>query len=183
MRKYFRDALMVVAAAWILAACHTASRQAAAPTPESEQVIGSALKDLYMKVSTAPPHSPEQQKLILRMAQGATNGKELLLVMRAADGVFPAVAASGQQTPESQVRSTVTAKMMEVATLNQLVDYAVEYPVDTEHARRFVERMFELGNNTSDARVWYRIRVAAFHLGVSDLQQQAQAKGDQLAPR
>jgi hypothetical protein len=183
MRTCFRDALMVVAAAGTLAACHTASRQAATPTPESEQVIGSASKDLYMKASMAPPHSAEQQKLILKMAQEASNGKELLLVMRAADGVFPSAAAPGQQSVESQVRSTVTAKMIELATLDQLTDYAVEYPVDQEHTRRCVERMFELGGNASDARAWYRIKAAAFHLGLSDLERQAQAKGDQLASR
>jgi hypothetical protein len=43
--------------------------------------------------------------------------------------------------------------------------------------------MFELGGNASDARAWYRIKAAAFHLGLSDLERQAQAKGDQLASR
>ena len=116
------------------------------------------------------------------MAQKATNGKELLLVMRAAIGVFPSE-ASGEPAVESQVCSTVTAKMMQYATLDQLIDYAKVYPVYGEYTRRFVERLFELGRQTSDARAWYRIRAVAFHLKVSDLAQQAQSRGDQLAPR
>jgi hypothetical protein len=71
--------------------------------------------------------------------------------------------------------------MMALATLDQLIEYATEYPVDPQSARPFVERMFQLGASRSDARVWYRIKVAAFHLKVGDLERQAQAKGDQLA--
>lgn len=181
--KGFGSVLLMSAVAWILAACHTASRQAAAPTPETEQVVSEALKELYMAASTAPSQAREQQALILRMAQKATNGKELLLVMRAAIGVFPSVTESGEQTVEGRVRSTVTAKMMQYATLDQLIDYAKTYPIDVERTRQFVERMMELGQNTPDAHVWYRIRSVAFHLKVSDLEQQAQSRGDQLAPR
>jgi hypothetical protein len=181
--KGFGSVLLMSTVAWTLAACHTASRQAVAPTPETEQVVSEALKQLYMAASMAPSHSPEQQKLILRMAQKATNGKELLLVMRAAIGVFPSSAASGEQAVESQVRSMVTAKMIDDATLDQMIDYAKEYAVDAHDARRFVERMMELGQNASDAHVWYRIRAVAFHLKLSDLEQQAQSRGEQLAPR
>jgi len=183
MRQCFRDALAVVTAAWFLAACQTVSHPAAAPTPESEQIVSGGLKELYMRVSTAPPHSPQQLELILNMAREAANGKELLLVMRAAEGVFASAAASPPGAVENQVHSTVTAKMMQFATLEQLIDYAVEYPVDAEHARRFAERLFELGNATSDARVWYRIKAAAYHLGVNDLERQAQARADDLASR
>lgn len=131
-----------------------------------------------MKVSAAPPHSPEQQKLILTMAQEAANGKELLLVMRAEVGVFP---AGGLSEVESQVQFLVLPKMMQVATLDQLVDFAEAHPVDAEYSRKFVERMFELANGVSEARTWYRIKTAAYHLGVRDLEQRAQSTGDRLA--
>jgi len=183
MQTCFRDALAVLTAAWTLAACHTASQQAAALAPESEQVIGEGLKDLYMQVSTAPPRSQEQQKLILRMANKASNGRELLLVMRAADGVFLSDTALAPNTFENQIRSTVTAKMMQMATLDQLIDYAVAYPVDSQHAHALAERIFELGNDAADSRVWYRIRAAAYHLGARDLGTQAQAKCDRLTRR
>jgi hypothetical protein len=183
MWKCCYGVLVVIPAAWTLAGCHKASPQAAAPTPEAEQIIRQTMKDHYMAVSLAPPQSETQQKLILRMAQEAANGKELLLVMRAAVGVFSSEAGSGSAALEKQIRSTVTARMLQLATLDQLMDYATEYPVDAEHARPFVERMFQLGDDSSDARVWYRIRAAAFHLKVSDLEQQAQARGDRLAPR
>jgi hypothetical protein len=139
------------------------------------------MKGLYMAASTAAPRSEEQQRLILRMAKEASNGKELLLAMRAAVGVFPAAAGVPRQSVAGQVRSTVTGKMLEVATLDQLIDYAAQYTVDLEYARPLVERMFQLGNGASDARVWYRIRAIASRLGVSDLERQARARGDQLA--
>ena len=77
-----------------------------------------------MAASAAAPQSVAQQKVILRMAEKASNGKELLLVMRAAVGVFPAGAGSQEQRAESPVRSIVTAKMMELGTLDQLIEYA-----------------------------------------------------------
>ena len=180
MRTCFCGAL---AAVWILAGCHTASRQATTPTPEAEQVISKQLKDHYMALSMVPPQSAAQQKLILQMAQEATNGKELLLVMRAAIGVFPAPSGGKQSAMEHEVCSRVTARMLSVATLDQLADYAMEYPIDSGDARRFLERMFDLGNQSADAQSWYRIRAAAFHLKVNDLERQAQARGDQLAPQ
>ena len=81
------------------------------------------------------------------------------------------------------MRSIVTAKMMELGTLDQLIEYAMQYPVNPESARPFVERMFQLGAEKSDPRVWYRIRVAASRLKVGDLERQAQTRGDQLAGR
>jgi len=180
--KCFATGLLMALVAWIvLAACHTASPQAALPSPEEEQVISDSLKQLYMAASTAPSQSIEQQKLILRMAQKATNGRELLLVMRAALGVFPSTMESRLQSVENQVLSLVTDKMMRVATLDQLIDYARLYPVGPDHSRRFIQRMFELGNATSDARAWYRIRAIAFHLRETDLEHQAQARADQLS--
>ncbi len=181
--KYFGAGLLVVLVAGTLQACHTASPQAALPAPETEQVISDSLKELYMAASMATSQSIEQQKLILRMAQKANNGKELLLVMRAAVGVFPSTVGSRQGSMESQVHSLVTNKMMRVATLDQLIDYAKSYPVDQEHTRRFVQRMFELANTSTDARVWYRIRAAAFHLKEGDLEHQAQARAEQLFER
>ena len=182
MEKCFR-ALAVAAVAWMMAACQTAPRQAAAPAPESEQVISEGLKELYMKVSTASPQSQEQQKLILRMANQASNGKEVLLVARAADGVFPSDPASKPSPLENQIRSITAAKMIQLATLDQLVDYAVRYPVDSEHARPLAEHIFALGNQTTDSRVWYRIKAAANHLGAPDLVALAQANGDRLTAR
>ena len=132
-------------AAWSLASCNTAAKKAAAPVPEAEQVVSASLKELYMAASAAAPQSAAQQKVILRMAEKASNGKELLLVMRAAVGVFPAGAGPQEQRAESQVRSIVTAKMMELGTLDQLIEYATEYSVDPESARPFVQRMFQLG--------------------------------------
>ena len=183
MWKRFRGVPVVVLVAWSLASCNTAARNAAAPVPEAEQVVGAGLKELYMAASAAAPQSPAQQKVILRMAEKASNGKELLLTMRAAVGVFPAGTGSQEQRAESQVRSIVTAKMMELGTLDQLIEYATEYSVNPESARPFVQRMFQLGDENSDPRVWYRIRVTAFRLKVGDLVRQAQTRGDQLAGR
>ena len=161
-----------------LASCHAGARKDEFPPPESEQVIGEAMKDLYMAAAAAPPQSPQQQKVILRMAQKASNGKELLLVMRAANGVFP---SAGDPPQQRQIHAIVTAKMLQFATLDQLTDYAVRNPVGAEIARPYVERMFRLGSGISDPLVWYRIQRVAIRLGVSDLEQQAQARADQLA--
>ena len=180
MWKHFRGAPVVVLVAWSLASCGPAANHAAAPVPEADQAVSSAMKQMYMTASTAAPQSTAQQNVILRMAQKASSGKELLLVARAAVGVFP---AGPEQPVESQVRSIVTARMLTLGTLNQLMEYAAEYPVDPSSARPFVERMIQLGSEQSDARVWYRIKVAAAHLKVGDLERQAQTRGDQLAGR
>ena len=171
-----------VAIALVLPSCHTASREEVATT-ESQQVIGESLKELYMSCSVAPPQSAAQQKLVLRMAEKASNGKELLLAMRAAIGVFPAGQNLTGQTMESRVRSIVAAKMMRRATLNQLIEYAMRYSVNPEDSRPFAQRMFQLADESHDPQIWYRIKLAAYHLKVGDLEQQAQAKGDQLAGR
>jgi hypothetical protein len=183
MWKHFLGAPVVLMVAWNLASCDTAARGAAGPVPEAEQVVSAALKQLYMAASAASPQSPAQQKVILQMAEKASNGKELLLVMRAAVGVFPAGTGSQEQSAENRVRSIVTAKMMGLGTLDQLIEYAMQYSVSPESARPFVERMFQLGGEKSDSRVWYRIRVAASRLKVGDLERQAQIRGDQLAGR
>ena len=180
MTECFRRVLLMVVATSTLIGCHTASQQAAAPTPEPQQTVGSAMKELYMEVSTSPPQSPQQQKFILRMAQQASNGKELLLVMRAAVGVFPA-STSPEPASAAQVRSIVTGKMMKVATLDQMIEFAMQYPVAADQTRPYVERIFDLGKNSADARVWYRIRSAAYHLKVSDLEQEALAKAQHLS--
>jgi hypothetical protein len=83
MVQCFRNAVVVGAGAGMLAGFQTASQRAAGPTPEAEQVISDSIKQLYMDVSTSPPQSAGQQKLILRMAEKASKGKELLLVRRA----------------------------------------------------------------------------------------------------
>jgi hypothetical protein len=182
MWKRFCGAPAVVLVAWNLASCKPAARKAATPESEAEQVVGTTLKDLYIAASAAPPQSPAQRKVILRMAEKASNGAELLLVMREV-GAFPAGVASQEQPAERQVRSIVTAKMMKLGTLDQLIDYATQYSVDPESARPFVQRMFQLGDATADPREWYLIRATAFRLQVGDLALQAQARGDQLAGR
>jgi hypothetical protein len=183
MWKGFGGVPVVVMVAWSLASCNTAAKNAAVPVPEAEQVVSAALKKLYMAAAAAAPQSPAQHNVILQMAEKASNGKELLLVMRAAVGTFPASTGSQEHRAESQVRSIVTAKMIELGTLDQLIEYATQYSVNPESARPFVQRMLQLGDRNSDPRVWYRIKVAAFHLNVGDLERQAQARADQLAGR
>jgi hypothetical protein len=170
-------ALMVALA---LASCHTAPQDASNP-PESAQAIRESLKTLYMDCSAAPPGSIAQQKLVLRMAEKASNGKELLLTLRAVVGVFPESADRETQRAESHLRSIITAKMMKLATLDQLIECAMRDAINREDAQPFVQHMFRLADQIHDARVWYRIQLAAFHLNASDLAQQAQAKGDLLA--
>jgi hypothetical protein len=183
MLKGFCGVPFVVLVAWNLASGNTLASDAAVPQPEAEQVVSAALKKLYMAAAAATPQSQAQQKVILQMAEQAWNGKELLLVMRAAVGAFPASTGSREHSAESQVSSIVTAKMMEHGTLDQLIECATQYSVNPESARPFVQRMFQLASQSSDPRVWYRIRVAASHLKVGDLERQAQARGDRLAGR
>ena len=175
--------LGIAISACSLASCSAGARKDGLPAPESEQVIGEAQKDLYMAAAAAAPHSLEQQKLILRMAQDASNGRELLLAMRAAFGVFPSGAEAGKQSLESQVRATVTAKMIQLGTLDQLIEYAAANPVGPDNARPYVQRMFQLGDQTADVREWYRIKTVALHLKVDDLEQQAEAGGPRTAGR
>lgn len=163
-----------------MVACHSAPRDEATQ-PESAQVVRESLKALYMECSAARPRSVEQQKLVLRMTEEASNGKELLLALRAAVGVFPASADLQTQRAESHLHSIVAAKMMKFGTLDQLIECAMSYAVNREDSQPFVERMFRLADQIHDARVWYRIRLAAFHLNAGDMAQQAQAKGDLLA--
>jgi hypothetical protein len=183
MLKGFRGVPLVAMVAWTLAAGNSAASNGAAAQPEAEQVVSAAMKKLYMAAAAATPQSPAQQKVILEMAEKASNGKELLLAMRAAVGAFPASAGSQEHPAERQVRSMVTAKMMEHGTLDQLMEYATQYSVNPESARPFVQRMFQLGDGNSDPRVWYRLRVIASRLKLGDLERQAQARGDQLAGR
>lgn len=183
MGKRLGGALLVVAAAWNLASCQADARKTSGPVPESEQVISNNLKDLYMAVSAAAPQSAEQQRTVLRMAEKASNGRELMLAMRAAQGVFPGAEASRGNTTERQLRSMVTSKMLQTATLDQLADYARQYTVDEETARPFVQRMFQLGEGNTDAREWHLIRATAGRLHVRDLEQQAQARAEQLTVR
>ena len=136
-----------------------------------------------MACSELPPHSAAQQKLVVQMAEQASNGKELLLVMRAAIGVFPAGTDKQEQGTERRVLSLVAAKMMKVATLNQLIEYARRYSVNPEDARSFVQRMIQLADKNPDPSIWYRIKLVATDLNVDDLQQQAQTRGDQLTGR
>ncbi len=174
MRKLFLGGPLLVWAAGTLTSCQTSRPQAATPLPESEQVIRNTLKDLYIAASASPPQSAEQKKLILRMADKSSNGKELMLTMRAAAGVFAFPS-------EDDIHSVVTAKMMKVATLDQLTAYEKQYQVAPASARRYVERMFELGEAQNDLRVWQRIRAAASRLKLPDLEKAAQAKATELS--
>ena len=183
MCKGFCGVPFVAMVAWNLVSACAAASSAAVPQPEAEQVVSAALKRLYMAAAAEAPQSAAQQKVILQMAEKASNGKELLLVMRAAVGTFPAGSGSQELSAESRMRSIVAAKMMELATLEQMIDCATQYSVNPESARPFVQRMFQLAGQNSDRRVWYRIRIAASHLKVGDLERQAQARGDQLAGR
>jgi hypothetical protein len=183
MWKGFRGVPFVVMVAWNLASGGTAASGAAVPQPEAEQVVSAALKKLYMAAAAAAPQSTAQQSVILQMAEKASNGKELLLTARAAVGAFPAGTGSQELPAKSHMRSIVTAKMMELGTLDQLIDYAMQYSVNAESARPFVQRMFQLGDRNSDSRVWYRVGVVASRLKLGDLERQARAKGDQLAGR
>ena len=179
MWKLFGCIPLAVIAALTLASC-TGEKQDAVVQPESEQVVGEGLKDLYMACSAAAPQSEAQQKIVLQMAQKASNGKELLLTMRAAMGVFPAGTGGNTSPAELHVCSLVTAKMMRVATLDQLIEYSMQYAVAPESSRPYVQRMFQLGGQNADPRIWYRIKLAASRLRVGDLAAEAQAKGDQL---
>jgi hypothetical protein len=183
MWKGFRGVPFVVMVAWNLASVGTAASSAAVPQPEAEQVVSAAMKKLYMATAAETPQSTAQQKVILQMAEKASNGKELLLTARAAAGTFPAGTGSQAHPAESQVRSIVTAKMIELGTLGQLIDYATQYSVDPESARPFVQRMLELGERNTDSRIWYRVGVVASRLKLGDLERQARARGDQLAGR
>jgi hypothetical protein len=183
MWKHFHGVSVFILIAWALASCNSAATNAASPRPETDQAVSAALKELYLAASAAAPQSPAQQKVILRMANKASNGKELLLVMRAAVGVFPARTGWQEQTAENQVRAIVTAKMMKVGTLDQMIEYATRYSVDPRSVRPFVQRMLECGSENSDPRVWHRIRVVASRLKVGDLELQAQARAGQLAGR
>ena len=145
--------------------------------------MSAALKKLYMAASAEAPQSAAQQKVILQMAEMASNGKELLLAMRAAVGAFPSGAGQQESSAASRMRSIVTTKMIHLATLDQLVGYSSQYPVAPESSRMYVQRLFELGDQSADPRVWYRIRLTASRLKVADLEQQARAKGDELAAR
>ena len=100
-------------------------------------------------------------------------------MVRAAIGVFPANA----QSEEARVRAIVTDKMMEVGTLDQMLDYATRYPVDPQSTRPFVERMCQLADKNTNPREWYRIGIIARRFKLSDLEAQATARGSQLAGR
>lgn len=174
MRKLTLGVALLAAAAGTLTSCGAPASNAATPLPEDRQVVGNHIKDLYMAASAAGPQSAEQKKLILRMADRASNGKELLLTMRAADGVFHG---------DPEIQTAVTAKMLRVATVDQLTDFAKQYTVAPDHARPYVERMMQLGEGQTDPRVWLRIRAAAARLKLPDLERQAQQKADRLSGR
>ncbi len=174
MGKVFLGAPLLIWAAGALTSCQSTERVAAAPVPESEQVVRESLKELYMSVSAAPAQSEKKKKLILRMADEASKGKELMLTMRAAMGITAS-------SPQDDIQSAVTTKMMKVGTLDQLTDFEKQYEVPPATARPYVQRMFELGNGQTDPRVWQRIRATASRLKLADLEQAARVKAEELS--
>jgi hypothetical protein len=180
MWKLVVNAPLAVVGTLMLVSCHTAAKPETTNQTDSNQAISPALKELYMASSAAPPGSQAQQKTILQMAEKASNGRELLLVMRASIGVFPADGKSPEPLTERRLRSIVAAKMMKSAPLDQLIEYARNYSINQEDARPFLERMFQLAGRSLDPSTWYRIKRAALNFRVADLAQQAQARGDRL---
>jgi hypothetical protein len=51
-----------------------------------------------------------------------------------------------------------------------MVECATRYSLNPDSTRPSVQRMLALGNQSPDARVWFRIRPAAAHVKVSDLE-------------
>lgn len=162
--------------------CRTAPPVAsqAAYRPASEQSISPKLKELYMRCSAAPRRSAAQQALVREMAERASNGKELLLTMRASVGVFANESDTEKQPAEVELNSLVAAKMARLADLDQLVEYASQYTVNPADSRAVAQRMLELAGNSADSRTWSRIRRAASHLNLNDVAQQAQGRVEAL---
>ena len=183
MLQGFRGAPFLVMVAWNLVSGYAVAGGQTAPQPETEQVVSAELKKLYMAVAAATPQSAEQQELIRQMADTASNGKELLLTMRAGVGVFPAGKGSPENSAESRILGVVTAKMLQAGTLEQLIEYATQYSVAQESARTFVLRMMQLGAQSANPRVWHRIRLVASRLKLPDLEKSAMAKAEELASK
>jgi hypothetical protein len=169
-------------AAWSLPSCQIV-RMAATPAPEAEQVVREEMKHLYVAASAAGPHSSERQHLIQRTAEQASNGKELLLVMQAGLGPYPSEPGVQENPADSQVRAAVTAKTIELATLDQLIVYAKQYAVHPASARLLIQRMFQLANGSPEPGSWARVREAGILLGENDLEQQAEARASQRIRR
>lgn len=117
------------------------------------------------------------------MVEEASNGKELLLALRAGVGVFPEQPDTAARKLEHRLRAVSAAKMMRFGTLGQLIACALQYPVNQEDAQPYVQRMFRLAAGVRDAGEWHRLELAAFHLNAGDYARQAHAKGDLLAGR
>ena len=101
MLKGFRGAPFLLMVAWNLVSGSAAAGGQTAPQPESEQVVSAELKKLYMAVAAAKPRSEGQQEILRQMAEMASNGKELLLTMRASVGAFPAAGGSQPTRPKA----------------------------------------------------------------------------------
>jgi hypothetical protein len=183
MLQGFRGVPFLVMVAWNLVSGHAVAGGQTAPQPETEQVVSTELKKLYMAVAAATPHSAAQQEVIRQMAATASNGKELLLTMRAGIGVFPAAKGSQENPAESRIRAIATAKMMQAGTVEQLIEFATQYSVSADSARPFVQRMMQLGSQNSDPRIWHRIRLVASRLRVPDLEKEALAKAEELTSK
>lgn len=136
-----------------------------------------------MACSAAPPRSAEQQKLLLKMARKASNGKELLLAMRAAEGVFSADASAPGSATESRFRGMVASKMIQLGSLDELIEYTMRYSINPEDARPFVQRMLQLAADNRDPRIWSRIQRGAVQWKVADLAVQAGNKRKDLIGR
>ncbi len=175
--QQFRFALLTMPMVLALASCQSSPNE---KSSGAQQSISSELQRLYMDCSAAPPQSAQQQSIIRQMADKASSGKELLLVMRAETGVFPANASPGAGRAQREIHSIVAAKMIKAASFDELTDYVVHYPVNKEDARPVVERMFDLASAQSDPAMWQQVARAARVMKVSDLAGQAQAKRETL---
>ena len=168
-----------LATSLLVLACQPSPQQGTV-TGASPALISDSIKEFYMACSAAPPRSPEQQKLLLKMANKASNGKELLLVMRAAEGVFPAVATPPESGRQSHFRGIVTGKMIQLASLDELIEYMMRYSINAEDARPFIQRMLQLAAGSQDPRIWSRIQHGAVQWKLADLALQAEAKRKDL---
>jgi hypothetical protein len=160
-----------------LTACQHAPEEPGYPNASpASQSISPAVEKLYMAHAAAPQHSAAQRGLVEQMAEKAGNGKELLLTMRVIAAVFPTPGSPEDQAAERRVRALVAEKMVRVATLEQLHEYAMRYAMTPVEGRAVVERMLQLAGNRSDPQTWNMIKRAARSVKADDLAQKAQAQ-------
>ena len=127
-------------------------------------------------------YSLEQQKLILRMVKTHPTGENCCWRCGPCSACFP-LARRRQTEPGEPGACDGTGQNDSAWHAGPVNRYAVVNPVDPDNAKPYVQRMFQLGNQTADVREWYRIKTVALHLKVDDLEQQAEARAEKLAGR